>query len=76
MHKSVEGWVQKQVRSFLGWMNDGQSWAWCCWASGLDNLGAVFMKKYHNVANAKVGTKVIFIENKKINYGMLEIPQC
>lgn len=33
-------------------------------------------EKYHNVANAKLGTKVIFIENKKINYGMLEIPQC
>lgn len=33
-------------------------------------------EKYHNITSAKLGTEVIFIENKKINYDILQILKC
>lgn len=33
-------------------------------------------EKYHNITSAKLGTEVIFIENKKINHDILQILEC
>lgn len=64
-----------RYNSFLGgWMIDEGELG----AVGLRHgqfRGSLY-EKYHNITSAKLGTKVIFIENKKINYDILQILKC